>query len=140
MSSYFQSCMPHIMFDGSCQYFQESNTVLHNCLEWSLLNELDSFPVHGIPNTLFFQCYLIPETTATTVQWLQIRYNVIFRLLGYCTCENVMGKPSRPVKRLGKKIPENMLTYKFFLLLKTKQLALQSVHTIDQEIHPLLKR
>lgn len=50
-----------------------------------------------------------------------------------------MGKTSHPVTRLGKKICENMLTYKFFLLLKNKQLALQYVHTVDQEMYPLLK-
>ena len=79
--SYFQMCMPHIMFDGSCQYFQEPNTALHKCFERSLLNDLDCFPVHGIPNTLFFKCYLISETMAT-VKWLRIWYNVVFRLLG----------------------------------------------------------
>lgn len=81
MSSYFQMYMPHIMFDGSCQYFQERNTALCKCFGWSLLNDLICFPVHGIPNALFFKCYLISETTAA-VKWLQIRYNVVFRLLG----------------------------------------------------------
>lgn len=52
-----------------------------------------------------------------------------------------MAKPFYPVTGLGKKTRENMLTSQFFfLLLKNKQLALQYVHAVDQEMYPLLKR
>lgn len=85
----------------------------------------------------FFKCYLIPEILAA-VKGLQIRCKVVFRLSGYCTCENVMAKPSHQVRK------ENTWEHAdlpgFFLLLKNKQLALQYVHTLDQEMYPLLKR
>lgn len=109
MSSYIQ--MAHFTFDGSCQYFQEFILVKGFWMIFAKLFRL--FSSASYTKHSFFKCYLISETLAA-MKWLQIRCKVVFRLSGYCTCENVMAKPSHPVTRVGKKTHENMLTYQFF--------------------------